>query len=138
MGSAGGAGGRSVKGTPQVKGYSREKGLTPCNNFLSVKTQHGRKASHTLVLFSSINQVLEIRPSIKWDKGKALEFLLEMLGNKMTETKHQQSTSLASFYSLLIFAAGFADCESVVPVYIGDDRTDEDAFEVHVQRCLAQ
>ena len=25
-------------------------------------------------------QVLEIRPSIKWDKGKALEFLLESLG----------------------------------------------------------
>lgn len=26
------------------------------------------------------NQVLEIRPTIKWDKGKALEFLLESLG----------------------------------------------------------
>ncbi|KAH1241551.1 putative trehalose-phosphate phosphatase J [Glycine max] len=25
-------------------------------------------------------QVLEIRPTIKWDKGKALEFLLESLG----------------------------------------------------------
>jgi hypothetical protein len=25
-------------------------------------------------------QVLEIRPSIMWDKGKALEFLLESLG----------------------------------------------------------
>ena len=25
-------------------------------------------------------QVLEIRPSIKWDKGKALEFLLDSLG----------------------------------------------------------
>lgn len=25
-------------------------------------------------------QVLEIRPIIKWDKGKALEFLLESLG----------------------------------------------------------
>ncbi|XP_042397385.1 probable trehalose-phosphate phosphatase 6 isoform X2 [Zingiber officinale] len=49
-------------------------------------------------------KVLEIRPSIKWDKGKALEFLLETLG--------------------------FADCQSVVPVYIGDDRTDEDAFQV--------
>lgn len=24
--------------------------------------------------------VLEIRPTIKWDKGKALEFLLEALG----------------------------------------------------------
>ncbi|CAL5064676.1 unnamed protein product [Urochloa decumbens] len=48
--------------------------------------------------------VLEVRPTIKWDKGKALEFLLESLG--------------------------FADCSNVLPVYIGDDRTDEDAFKV--------
>ncbi|KAK8673040.1 hypothetical protein V6N13_111396 [Hibiscus sabdariffa] len=47
-------------------------------------------------------KVLEIRPTIKWDKGKALEFLLESLG--------------------------FADCTDVFPVYIGDDRTD-DAFK---------
>ncbi|KAF3329267.1 putative trehalose-phosphate phosphatase 6 [Carex littledalei] len=49
-------------------------------------------------------KVLEIRPTIKWDKGKALEFLLESLG--------------------------FADRSDVLPVYIGDDRTDEDAFKV--------
>ncbi|XP_057421138.1 probable trehalose-phosphate phosphatase J [Lotus japonicus] len=48
-------------------------------------------------------KVLEIRPSIKWDKGKALEFLLESLG--------------------------FANCNDVFPVYIGDDKTDEDAFK---------
>ncbi|CAN6174118.1 unnamed protein product [Urochloa humidicola] len=48
--------------------------------------------------------VFEVRPTIKWDKGKALEFLLESLG--------------------------FADCSNVLPVYIGDDRTDEDAFKV--------
>ncbi|OAY67799.1 putative trehalose-phosphate phosphatase D, partial [Ananas comosus] len=47
--------------------------------------------------------VLEIRPTIKWDKGKALEFLLESLG--------------------------FADSVDVLPIYIGDDRTDEDAFK---------
>ncbi|WOK97630.1 putative trehalose-phosphate phosphatase 6 [Canna indica] len=49
-------------------------------------------------------KVLEIRPSIKWDKGKALEFLLESLG--------------------------FTNCSNVFPIYIGDDRTDEDAFKV--------
>lgn len=49
-------------------------------------------------------KVLEIRPTIKWDKGKALEFLLDSLG--------------------------FANCSDVLPVYIGDDRTDEDAFKV--------
>ncbi|CAN6720697.1 unnamed protein product [Malus baccata var. baccata] len=49
-------------------------------------------------------KVLEIRPTIKWDKGKALEFLLESLG--------------------------YANSNEVFPVYIGDDRTDEDAFKV--------
>jgi len=35
-----------------------------------------------LITFVAIyfTQVLEIRPTIKWDKGKALEFLLESLG----------------------------------------------------------
>ncbi|XP_076918843.1 putative trehalose-phosphate phosphatase H [Bidens hawaiensis] len=53
-------------------------------------------------------KVLEIRPAIKWDKGKALEFLLESLG--------------------------YANCTDVSPIYIGDDRTDEDAFMVLKER----
>ncbi|CAL0306586.1 unnamed protein product [Lupinus luteus] len=48
-------------------------------------------------------KVLEIRPTIKWDKGKALEFLLASLG--------------------------FTNCAHVFPIYIGDDKTDEDAFK---------
>jgi trehalose 6-phosphate phosphatase len=51
-----------------------------------------------------IVQVLEVRPLIDWDKGKAVEFLLQSLG--------------------------LSDPENVVPIYIGDDRTDEDAFKV--------
>ncbi|CAN6916441.1 unnamed protein product [Brassica oleracea var. botrytis] len=53
-------------------------------------------------------KVLEIRPIIKWDKGKALEFLLESLG--------------------------YANCTDVFPLYIGDDRTDEDAFKILRER----
>ncbi|VVA92158.1 unnamed protein product [Arabis nemorensis] len=53
-------------------------------------------------------KVLELRPSIKWDKGKALEFLLNSLG--------------------------IAESNDVLPVYIGDDRTDEDAFKVLRER----
>lgn len=56
------------------------------------------------LLLTQGRMVLEIRPVIKWDKGRALEFLLGALG--------------------------FADRDDVFPIYIGDDRTDEDAFKV--------
>lgn len=49
-------------------------------------------------------KVLEIRPKVAWDKGKALLHLLEALG--------------------------LHNMRDVVPIYIGDDRTDEDAFAV--------
>ncbi|XP_041002685.1 trehalose-phosphate phosphatase A [Juglans microcarpa x Juglans regia] len=56
-----------------------------------LRLTHGRK-------------VLEVRPVINWDKGKAVTFLLESLG------------------------LGHSD--DVLPIYVGDDRTDEDAFKV--------
>lgn len=56
-----------------------------------LRLTHGRK-------------VLEIRPVIDWNKGKAVEFLLESLG--------------------------LSDSDDVLPIYIGDDRSDEDAFKV--------
>lgn len=56
-----------------------------------LRLTHGRK-------------VLEIRPVIDWNKGKAVEFLLDSLG--------------------------LSDSEDVLPIYIGDDKTDEDAFKV--------
>ncbi|KAK8945689.1 putative trehalose-phosphate phosphatase 2 [Platanthera guangdongensis] len=49
-------------------------------------------------------KVLEIRPIIDWNKGKAVEFLLDSLG--------------------------LNDRDDVLPIYVGDDRTDEDAFKV--------
>ncbi|GFY80262.1 haloacid dehalogenase-like hydrolase (HAD) superfamily protein [Actinidia rufa] len=77
------------------------------------KSTSGAKVEHNKfcvsVHFRCVDEkVLEIRPTIKWDKGKALEFLLESLG--------------------------FANCTDVFPVYIGDDRTDEDAFKVLRER----
>ncbi|CAN1751245.1 Probable trehalose-phosphate phosphatase 4 [Linum perenne] len=51
-------------------------------------------------------KVMEIRPTIEWDKGHAVEYFLETLGLSNSD---------------------------VIPVYIGDDRTDEDAFKV-IQR----
>ncbi|BAT92885.1 hypothetical protein VIGAN_07174300 [Vigna angularis var. angularis] len=48
--------------------------------------------------------VLEVRPVIDWDKGKAVTFLLESLG--------------------------LGNRDDVLTIYVGDDRTDEDAFKV--------
>ncbi|XP_062074053.1 probable trehalose-phosphate phosphatase F [Humulus lupulus] len=48
-------------------------------------------------------RVLEIRPVIDWNKGKAVEFLLESLG--------------------------INNRDDVLPIFLGDDRTDEDAFK---------
>ncbi|KMT20328.1 hypothetical protein BVRB_1g003280 [Beta vulgaris subsp. vulgaris] len=54
-------------------------------------------------------KVLEIRPPIEWDKGHALEYLLDSLG--------------------------LASSNDVLPIYIGDDTSDEDAFElIHRKR----
>ncbi|GMH09515.1 hypothetical protein Nepgr_011356 [Nepenthes gracilis] len=60
-------------------------------NYPCLCLTHGRK-------------VLEVRPVIDWNKGKAVEFLLESLGLR--------------------------NRDDVLPIYIGDDKTDEDAFRV--------
>ncbi|XP_073225481.1 probable trehalose-phosphate phosphatase F isoform X1 [Cicer arietinum] len=56
-----------------------------------LRLTHGRK-------------VLEVRPVIDWDKGKAVTYLLESLG--------------------------LNEDNDVLAIYIGDDQTDEDAFKV--------
>ncbi|HER10017.1 MAG TPA: trehalose-phosphatase [Bacteroides sp.] len=47
-------------------------------------------------------KILEIRPSLEWHKGKAVEWIMQKLG--------------------------LSDQRKYIPVYIGDDVTDEDAF----------
>ncbi|KAJ6340591.1 hypothetical protein OIU77_008368 [Salix suchowensis] len=69
---------------------------------------HFRQAREETFDFGCGKKVMEIRPSIEWNKGNALEYLLDTLG--------------------------FGNCTNVLPVYIGDDKTDEDAFKVIQKR----
>lgn len=61
-------------------------------------------AAHPELRITRGRKVLEVRPQVDWDKGTALAHLLEVLG--------------------------LADPQAVFCIYIGDDRTDEDAFKV--------
>ena len=56
-------------------------------------------------------KVIEVRPNIAWDKGKASLWLIKMLKKK---------------YNL----------KGIVPIYIGDDTTDEDAFRALKSRGI--
>lgn len=80
-------------------------------HFRRVKEKHwealAERVGNVLKDYPSLNlthgrKVLEVRPSISWDKGKAVDFLLKSLG--------------------------FKDTSDVFPLYLGDDKTDEDAF----------
>lgn len=64
----------------------------------------GQNADHLLRVASG-KSVVEIRPNVDWNKGKAIRFLLE--------GRH-----------------GADWPKRVLPVYLGDDETDEDAFRV--------
>ncbi|MGE0873944.1 MAG: trehalose-phosphatase [Burkholderiales bacterium] len=69
-------------------------------------------ADHRGLRLAHGKMVFELRPDIDWDKGNAVLWLLQRFG---------------------------ASSRSTVPVYIGDDLTDEDAFEALAGRglCIA-
>ncbi|KAG7028374.1 putative trehalose-phosphate phosphatase G, partial [Cucurbita argyrosperma subsp. argyrosperma] len=69
---------------------------------------HDVLKDHPRLQLTHGRKVLEIRPVIDWNKGKAVEFLLESLGLNTRE--------------------------DVLPIFIGDDSTDEDAFKMLRER----
>ena len=64
-------------------------------------------ARHSELRTIASKQVFELQPNIDWNKGRAVLWLLETLGLEQPE---------------------------VIPLYIGDDLTDEDAFRALRQR----
>jgi alpha,alpha-trehalase len=66
-------------------------------------------ADHPELRKTGGKKVFELRPAVDWDKGKAVRWLLEVLG---------------------------PDQVDVLPLYIGDDETDEDAFRAIRDRGL--
>jgi len=57
------------------------------------------------VRITSGKKVYEVRPAVEWDKGEAIALLIERYGK--TKTKKE-----------------------LLPIYLGDDQTDEDGFKV--------
>lgn len=72
--------------------------------------------------------VYELRPDVKWDKGEAVLYLLELLRKRETDFDEygdgdvSQDELTSSSFTTEEWYGG------VLPVYIGDDVTDEDAF----------
>lgn len=74
----------SFKGLPEAPTYPRKKG-GPCFCFFFFFDLFSCHVNYSEIVIY-FTQVLEIRPTIKWDKGKALEFLLESLGEFLFNT----------------------------------------------------
>lgn len=66
-------------------------------------------AKHPRLRKTGGKKIFELRPRLDWDKGKAVLWLLEALG---------------------------LDTPDVIPFYLGDDLTDEDAFHVLEERGI--
>lgn len=70
---------------------------------------------------------------INWDKGKAVTFLLESLGKYVLSTYYHEYVLFSMVKTMTKNnknALGLSNCEDVLPIYVGDDQTDEDAFKV--------
>ncbi|KAL4337128.1 hypothetical protein AHAS_Ahas12G0079200 [Arachis hypogaea] len=96
-----------VESTKDIKGAKVENNkFCVCVHYRNVddKIVHDILKGYPRFQLTHGRKVLEVHPMIDWDKGKAVTFLLASLG--------------------------LSNCDDVFPIYIGDDRTDEDTFKV--------
>ncbi len=67
-------------------------------------------AQRTALRVTTGREVIELRPDVDWDKGKTLRWVLDYIADE----KRREGPSTSS---------------PLLPIYLGDDITDEDAFD---------
>mmetsp|Transcript_19399 Transcript_19399/g.28725 ORF Transcript_19399/g.28725 Transcript_19399/m.28725 type:complete len:414 (+) Transcript_19399:184-1425(+) len=77
-------------------------------------------------------EVYELQPDVQWNKGYAVMWMLDMLG---LSVKDQNLSPLAedehlSNKSIEAIAHNFINRSNIFTIFIGDDKSDEDAFKV--------
>jgi trehalose 6-phosphate phosphatase len=106
------------KALTPIKGvHVEDKGLTISVHYRMVEESKSEEMNNIFerviatarslgkVTITSGKKVYEVRPAVKWDKGEAIALLIDKYGK--TKTKKE-----------------------VLPIYLGDDQTDEDGFNV--------
>lgn len=99
---------RELRSKLAVRGIVVEdKGLTASMHYRLASKERAKKAKRILrglvklrenIKLTQGKKVLEVRPNLTWDKGEGVSWLLKALGG------------------------------DILPIYMGDDKTDEDAF----------
>jgi trehalose 6-phosphate phosphatase len=97
--------------------FVEDKGITISVHYRQAEENAGQKIQQVvesslrgprfagLLKMTSGKKVLELRPAVSWDKGKAVRLLMKRLGKG-------------------------GRLSGLIPIYLGDDSTDEDVFKV--------
>ncbi|CAM9878723.1 unnamed protein product [Scytosiphon promiscuus] len=79
---------------------------------------------HERIRMGSGKEVFELQPDIEWDKGKAVLWLLDKLVLPMAKASTDEAAAAAAQDE----EVGDEESERFFTIFIGDDKTDENAF----------